>query len=347
MLQRNVKFALVGCGAMTEHRHLPALGHRHDREVVALVDHNKARAGQLATRFGVPHVLTAYRDLLNLDIDVAIVVLPNYLHAPVSIELLTAGIHVLVEKPMALSVAECDQMVQAAETGHAILAVGLMRRFLHAGRFAKWAIDSGLLGDIISFDIREGLIFDWPLTTDFFFHAEMAGGGVLIDTGVHTLDQMLWWLGDVKSFEYSDDNYGGVEAECELHIRLASGVTGIVELSRTRNLRNTAIIRGERAEIEVALGKNALTCRFLKSLVQIRGQGAPCEPGAPAEQSQVDLIVAEHDDLIEAIRIGRSPAVPGVEGRRSIALIEECYRARRPLWLPWVATQPAPAVEKA
>ena len=347
MLQRSLKFALVGCGAMAEHRHLPALIHRHDCEVVALVDHNKARAGQLATRFGVPHVLTAYRDLLSLDIDVAIVVLPNYLHAPVSIELLTTGIHVLVEKPMALSVAECDQMLQAAETGHTVLAVGLMRRFLHAGRFTKWAIDSGLLGEIISFDIREGLVFNWPLTTDFFFHAEMAGGGVLIDTGAHTLDQLLWWLGDVKSFEYSDDNYGGVEAECELHLRLASGATGIVELSRTRNLRNTAIIRGERAEIEVDLGKNALACRFLHSPVQIRGQGAPWEQGAIAEQSQIDLIVAEHDDLIEAIRTGRPLAVSGVEGRRSIALIEECYRERRPLWLPWVATQPAPVGEKA
>ena len=120
-----------------------------------------------------------------------------------------------------------------------------------------------------------------------------------------------------------------------------------MELSRTRNLRNTAIIRGERAEIEVALGKNVLACRFLKSPVHIRGHGAPVEQGIPTEQSQVDLIVAEHDDLLEAIRTGRPPAVSGVEGRRSIALIEECYRERRPLWLPWVVTQPAPVGEKA
>src|SRR5262245_49475494 len=314
--RRNLKVALVGCGAVTAHRHLPALARRHDCHVMALVDANKARAEQLAMDFGVPHILTAYRDLLHLGVDVAIVALPNYLHAPVSIELVTSGIHVLVEKPMALSIAECDEMLQAAEAGRAVLAVGLMRRFLHAGRFAKWAVDSGLLGDIISFDIRDGLVFDWPLTSDFFFHTEMAGGGVLIDTGVHTLDQLLWWLGDVKSLEYYDDNYGGVEAECELYIKLESGAEGIVELSRTRDLRNTAIIRGERAEIEVDLGKNALALRFLNSPVQIRGQGAPWEQGAAAAQSQIDLIVAEHDDLLEAIRTGCAPAVSGVEGRR-------------------------------
>ena len=331
-----LRIAVVGCGAVTERRHLPALVRRDDCEVVALVDQNEARAKQLASSMGgAPKIFTNYRDLLALDIAAAIVALPNHLHAPVSIDLLKAGIHLLVEKPMALSVAECDAMVEAAESGKAVLAVGLPRRFLHAARFAKWAIRNGVLGQIISFDIRDGYVFDWPLASDFFFRKETAGGGVLIDTGAHTLDQVLWWLGDVDSFEYYDDSFGGVESECELHMVLKSGVQGIVELSRTRNLRNTAIIRGDQAELEVGLIKNTLTLTLAGGPWQVVGQAALPHGPASTQQSQVDLIAAEHDDFLQSIRTGRPPEVAGSEARRCIDWIQACYRQRRSLGLPW------------
>lgn len=341
MMRKSVKIALVGCGAVAEHRHLPALARRDDCEVVALVDQNEVRAKQLAADFGVPKVLTDYHNLLASALDVAIVALPNHLHAPVSIELLEAGTHVLVEKPMALSVAECDRMLQAAEAGHVVLTVGLMWRFLHSGRFAKWAVESNLLGRIISFDMRFGYVFNWPLTSDYFFRKESAGGGVLMDYGVHTLDQLLWWLGDVRSCKYYDDGCGGVEAECELHITLQSGAEGVVELSRTRNLRNTAIVRGERAEMEIGLGRNFISLSFLGSPVQVIGQGALWAQSANAPQSQIDIVAAEHNDLLEAIRTGRPPVASGTEARHSMSLIEICYKERRPLRLPWVAVQPS------
>ncbi len=335
MFKRHLKIAVVGCGAVTELRHLPALVRRDNCQVVALVDQDQTRARKFAPALGSPSVLADYRDLLDLEIDAAIVALPNYLHAPVSIELLRAGIHVLVEKPMALSVAECDEMLQAERTGHSMLAVGLTRRFVHAARFAKWAVKSGFLGRITAFDIRDGYTFNWPLASDFFFHKETAGGGVLMDTGVHTLDELLWWLGDFESFEYHDNNYGGVESDCEIYIRLKSGAEGIVELSRTRNLRNTAIIRGERAELEVGLWKNSIALKFREGAVGIIGQGFVQSKSLSA-QDQIDLIVAEHEDWLESIRTRRPPAVPGTEAIKSIELIEACYSESRPLNLPWI-----------
>lgn len=346
MCKKSLNIAIVGCGAIAKLQHLPCLARRDDCQVAALVEQNEARAERLAKRFEVASVFTDYRHLLGLNIAAAIVALPNHLHAPVSIELLKAGIHVLVEKPMALSVAECDAMLEAAEAGQAVLAVGLMRRFSHAGRFAKWAIESGLLGRITSFDIQNGFIHAWPSATDFFLRREMAGGGVLIDLGVHALDQLLWWLGDVESFEYYDDNYGGVEADCKLQITLKSGTKGIVELSRTRDLRETAIIRGERAELEVALVRNFISLRFPDGAVGIAGYATFPEQSPLPDQWVSDLIAAEHKDFLEAIRTGRSPTVPGTEARRSIALIEACYAARRPLKLPWVGPQPTPTKEK-
>jgi len=328
--------ALVGCGAVSEHCHLPALLKNQGCHVAALVDSNRSRVEQLAVRYRVRHALTDYQGLYDLRVDAAIVALPNNLHAPVTIDLLRRGIHVLVEKPMALTVMECDAMIKTATETATTLAVGLTRRFYRAGQVVRSLVQKGVLGQVLSFDFREGRVFDWPLASDFFFRKEAAGGGVLIDTGVHALDQLLWWLGDASSFEYCDDNFGGVEADCVVHIKLKSGVQGIVEVSRTRNLRNTAIIRGERGELEVALTNDRIALRLEGVPAQVMGQATSRQQPFGSEQARMDPIVAEHQDFLESVRERRAPVVPGLEGRRSVALIEACYGDRKPLNIPWM-----------
>jgi len=334
-----MKLAIIGCGAITEHGHLPAAIKVQDVQVTLLVDKNRPRAENLACQYNVPHIAEDYTQVWK-EAEAAIVALPHYLHAPVSVDLLNHGVHVLVEKPMALSVAECDAMIRAAERGRAVLAVGLMRRFLYSAQLTKTILDIGLLGAVESFDVREGFIYGWPVASDFFFRKEMAGGGVLIDTGAHTLDTLLWWLGDVASFEYFDDSYGGVEADCELYLVMKCGATGIVELSRTRNLRNTAIIRGENGMMEVHLHTNQIKFRPRDAAYEIIGSVSPNSREAQHEQSLVDLLSAQLADWVSAIRSGGLPRVSGVEGRRSVALIEACYAQRGPLVLPWVVSQP-------
>ena len=341
MAETPLRIAVVGCGAVVEHLHLPALAQRNDCTLVAAVDQNPERAQRLTRFFGKPTILTDFRNLLALKIDLAIVALPNHLHATVSTELLRAGFHVLVEKPMALSVAQCDEMLAAAEEGHALLAVGMMRRFNHGSRFVKSAIDSNLIGRIRSIDMRDGHIYEWPITTDFPFRREAAGGGVLMDSGVHDLDQLLWWMGGMQSYEYFDDNEGGVESECLLRGTLQAGAKVIVELSRNRTLRNTARLRGERGEIEVSLLSNSVWVRLNGAPMQMIGRGSPVCTRTAAPQSHVDIIRDEHDDLFDAIRTGRTPGVPGIEARRSLALIENCYSQRRPLRLPWSEAAPS------
>jgi predicted dehydrogenase len=325
--------------------------------ITALVERDRSRAEQLAERLAVqsaqdpPVVLSDYNALLPPAAslaDAAVIGLPNHLHAPVSIELLESGLHALVEKPIANSSAECDAMIVAADKGGAILAVGHMRRFSYAGRFCKWAIESGLLGTVQSFDIQNGFEYAWPVTTDYLLHREKAGGGALIDLGIHTLDQVLWWLGDVRSFEYWDDNYGGVEADCRLELVMQCGAKGVVEISRTRNLRETAILRGTLAELEVGLVQNTVSLRWDPAAARqdahtvksdttgVVGHAIwSSEPELP-ETKVANLIAAEHRDFIAAIRTGRAPAVSGAEARRSLALVEACY-AQRQLWrLPWI-----------
>lgn len=330
-----VDVAIVGCGAITELGYMPAVSRVREARVTVLVDKNRSRAEALAHTYGVPYVTEDYTQVYGRA-DAAIVALPHYLHASVSVYLLNRGIHVLVEKPMALSTAECDNMIQASKQGGALLAVGLMRRFLRSARFTKKILDIGLLGPVESFDVREGLIYNWPVTSDFFFRRETAGGGVLVDTGAHTLDMLLWWLGDVLSFEYFDDNCGGVEADCELYLVMKNGSRGIVELSRTRNLRNTAIIRGEMATLEVGLHTNLVSLYPRGVDFRLSGPVTSVLEYVPFEQSLVDCLSMQLQDWLDAIRNGNSPCVPGTEGCRSVALIEACYAQRKPLKLPWM-----------
>ena len=336
MMNCRPRIGIIGCGAVTERGHLPATLRLDRGQVVLLVDKNRTRAEQLARRFNVPQVADDYTRGFD-KIDAAIVALPHYLHAPVSIDLLKRGIHVLVEKPMALNVAECDAMIEAARQSRATLAVGIMRRFLPSYRFVKAIIDTGFLGKIDSFDIREGLVYKWPVASDFFFRRETAGGGVLIDTGAYTMDAVQFWFGDCKSLEYFDDNMGGVEANCEIHLEMQNGTRGYIELSRTRDLRNTAIIRGERGTIEVSLQTSRVWV-YPKGLdTKVAGNVLEAQTFTATGESLVDLVKAELEDWIEAILGKTQPRVPGEEGRKSVALIEACYRNRKPLELPWLS----------
>lgn len=327
-----VRIAMIGCGAVAG-AHLPIVSESDDAEATVLVDKSLARANELAQAHGIVATLDDYRKVAG-KADAAIVALPHHLHAPVSTELLEMGLHVMVEKPMALTTEECDRMIAASEKAGKVLAVGHLRRFFHSSRFIKRAVESGLLGEIVSFDAREGAIYNWPAASDFTFRAD-AGGGVLSDQGAHTLDTLLWWLGDYEELRYFDDAEGGVEADCEIHMTLRNGAKGIVELSRTRDLRATVIIRGERGQIEVESKFDSqirLTLDGEPTLLQGRAM-----TDAWPEEDVNDIFRRQLAEFVAAIRENRPPLVSGPEARKAVAAIEACRKVREPLDLPWRA----------
>jgi predicted dehydrogenase len=327
-----LKLAILGCGAIAKSVHLPVIALSDQVEVTVLVDKALPRARELADKHGVPTVVDDYQAITG-KVDAAIVALPNYLHAPVTIDLLRQGIHVLVEKPMALKASSCDEMIEASSNSGVVLAVGLDCRFFTGAQFVEQALKSGLLGDIISFDLRLGTVFRWPVASDFMFRKETAGGGVLIDVGVHALDLLLWWLGDCESVEYYDDAMGGVEADCMLHLQLQCGASGIVEVSRTRNLRNSWILRGERGTLEVDAGFKSIHLKIGDQDIALAGQAVR---GGVADRGGQEVFCRQLDDFADAISNRRAPFVPGQEGKRAVELIETCYASRQLLEQPWM-----------
>lgn len=327
---QKVRLAVLGCGAVAQINHLPAISASERAEAAVVVDADAERARTMARRFGVPAFATDYREVLD-GIDGAVVALPNSLHAPVAIDLLRRGIPVLVEKPMALTVRECDEMIAAAGEGGAALAVGLDFRFFGATRWVKDFLAEGLLGELRGFDLRQGVIPRWPFATGFLLRKETAGGGVLADFGVHVLDLLLVWLGEWEAIDYRDDAQGGLESDCELLLRMRSGVAGTVEVSRTRNLRNTCVFAAERGSLEVGIWDPdpPITLRLGGRETSLVGRAGG------SRLTFQDVFVRQIDDFATAIRERREPFIPGREGRRSLELIEACYAARQPLELPW------------
>ena len=199
------RLAIVGCGAVVDYHLLPALKRRGWLPSV-LVDTSPAGIKAVTRRMGskgkAVQTSSDWRAMLD-EFDAAVVAVPHTLHAPIGIGLLEAGKHVFMEKPLATQVADCEQMIQMADAKGVVLSVGLLRRYLRVARWTKALIDSGTLGEITPFDVREGFVFNWDTSTDAVLRPSLSGGGVLMDTGAHTLDLLTWWLGDVASLGLS------------------------------------------------------------------------------------------------------------------------------------------------
>ena len=209
-------------------------------------------------------------------------------------------------------------MVETAAAKSACLAVGHMRRFLFVTRWVKALVDSGALGEVRRFDVREGE--NWHTRrlaparaangtgpyAPALWDPEASRGGVLLDTGSHTLDTLLWWLGDGRLASYRDDSLGGVEGDALLELELHRGATGTVELSRTRTLRNTAVLTGSRGQVEVALHRNAVVRARPDRLLGFELDS--CAGAAmPRQRLYEDTYEWELDDWLRTLRTGGEP----------------------------------------
>jgi predicted dehydrogenase len=326
-----VRIAVVGCGAVAERYHLPALTASPDVELVAFVDRSDARARELAGRAGGGLVLSNHGELAG-RVDAAIVAVPNALHAEVSTALLRAGVNVLVEKPMARTVQECDDMIAAAERAGVVLAVGHDFRQFPIARAVRALCASGVLGPVRRVDVRQGAGSRWPSVGADALMRD-AGGGVLLTFGVHILDLLEWWLGALEVVASRDDAEGGVEAECHCTFQLAGGAPVELELSRRRSMRDTAVIECERGTLEVGIFEPAVL-RLTVSNAETAVVGSVPDP--EFERAPLRTVFARQlAGFIRAVRAGGPPDVSGADGRRVVSLVEQCYTLRHPLRFPW------------
>jgi predicted dehydrogenase len=191
-----LKMAFAGTGYISK-IHAQAARSLDDVELMAVVNHQPESMAKFAETFGISRQYTSLEDLLNEGgIDAISINTPNYLHAAQTIAALSAGVPVMVEKPMAMNSQEAAAMLDASERSGALLMVAHCWRFDNEVRWMKEQIDSAKLGTILRTK-GYGVHIHWG-PAGWFTQAKYAGGGALADMGIHAIDTARFLLGDPK-----------------------------------------------------------------------------------------------------------------------------------------------------
>lgn len=199
MVMKKFRVGIIGCGEIAKRLHAPDYATCSEAELVALCDIEIGKARSLAdAQAPSAHVYKDYREMLKVgDLDGVSVCLPNRLHAPVTIAVLKAGCHVLVEKPMAASIAEAKDMIDTAKRVKRLLMVDQSQRLFPAHVKAKEVLSSGILGKILHVNGMFGHEGpeQWSPTGKWFFNRNEARFGAMADLGVHKVDIIRYLAG--------------------------------------------------------------------------------------------------------------------------------------------------------
>jgi len=330
--RRPLKLAIIGCGLITEAAHLPAALASTVVEVVALVDPVVSRAQQLATQYGIrPQVLPCIDDILT-RVDAVLIAAPNDQHFPLAKQALSERKAVLLEKPLANTYAEAVELCELAERNETVLATGFVTRYRQSFVLFKELLDSGFLGQVCSFDHQSGTVGGWAPVSGYNLQRKQSGGGVLVVSGAHFLDRMLYLFGWPNRFAYEDDSHGGIEANCRATVFFSNSLgefTGTIALSKTTTLANRLVIITEQYECHLMEDDEMpldLYRRDLPNIVQRLSY---------RKQNARDTFRLQLEDFAYAAQDGGRPRVDGQAGALCVKLVEEFYAQRVPTPEPW------------
>lgn len=348
-----LRFAIVGCGEIAP-THVEALRSIRDRACLAAVcDADEARALAFADRHDA-QAMGLDEVLQDASIDAVAVCTPSGLHATVGVRALQVGKHVIVEKPMDISVAACDRLVAAQRESGTTLAVVSQRRFDDASQHLKSAIDNGAFGEIVYADCR----VPWHRTQSYYDSGDwrgtwdLDGGGCLMNQGLHTIDLLRWICGPVKSVyaQARTAAHARIEVEDVLCATLSfeNGAIGTVSTATCSYPAFPA-----RLGVHGTAGGGVIEGDALIALAVIAGENRPSEPPMPhalrvasggTHAAAARILAAPEPvgfdpwteghrrqflDFVRAVESGGEPLVSGREGRKTVELIEAIYRSAR------------------
>lgn len=348
-----VRTALVGCGKVGQ-IHAQALASLAESDFVAVCDVELERACRLAAQFDV----AAYSDVGQMlgvsDIDAVSIATPHPLHAGPALLAAEAGAHVLVEKPLAASLADCDAMLEATRRHGIKLGVISQRRWYEPVQRMKAAIDAGkigrpVLGSFIMYSWREPSYYQ---SDPWRGRWDTEGGGVLVNQSPHMLD-LLEWLMDDRVAEVSgywaNLNHPTVEVEdtAVAILRFRRGGLGSItsSLAQKPGIYTKVHIHGSNgASVGVETDRGATFIAGMSGIAEPPLNDLWTIPGEEnlltqfetedrARFAQIDAVAYYHalqiQDFLRAILDDRPPLVTGDDGRRVVALFQAIYQSNR------------------
>ena len=334
-----VRVGIIGCGRIAN-SHVQAVAASAEAELAALIDPVQERSAALISKYGLR--AASYPSVADAlpHIDAAVIATPNHLHADVAVECISAGIPVLIEKPLAASLADGLRITEAASATGVVVAVGYVTRFTESNQLMRDLLRRDAFGRIRRFAYQFGTRGGWAPLSAYNLDRNAAGGGVLVVTGTHFLDRMLDWFGYPVRAELRDDSEGGPEANAVATFTFdhpAGPVEGSARFSKTVALEagivldtdaGTVLLR-DKPGAEVVIRSQATP----NIETTVRGRTAGRRTARAGE------FVLQLQDFIAAIQTGAQPMVSGQSALASLRLLEELYQHRQRLYEDHYAQQ--------
>jgi UDP-N-acetyl-2-amino-2-deoxyglucuronate dehydrogenase len=347
-----IQSAIVGYGKVA-HLHAKALQNSSLAKLVAVCGRNPDKMSHFANQYGIKAYSSLEQMIQAEAIQVIIICTPHPAHAEAAMIAAQLGVHILVEKPMAVSLADCDAMIAAAEKASVKLGVISQRRFYRAARKVQEAIVSGKIGKPILATVT---MLGWR-SQDYYesdawrgsWSAE--GGGVLVNQAPHQLDLLLWYMGNIAELSgfWANLNHPYIEVEdtALAIVRFKNGALGNIVVSNSQNpgLYGNVHVHGENgASIGVQTETGSM---FIAGMSEIAEPAKldiwtiPNEEQVPAElfaeekrlfervDPKVYYIALQIEDFMQSIIENREPTVTGYDGRAVVELFTAIYRSQQ------------------
>jgi len=319
MPKTELKVAVLGAGAIAN-QHFDAIRATAGLTACSVADIDSDRASELALRYGIKSYCD-YREMIERERpDVAVIALPHFLHRETAVFAAEHGCHLMLEKPMALSVSECEEIIRAGRKADIRILVGHTQHYIAENIQAKSIIRSGELGKLVMIqDVRHTNYFH-ESRPGWFLEKEKSGGGILANLGTHSIDK-IQWLTDRKVSKLSASvsyhgSRGNVEGSGLIYMELDNGVPATIVQS--------GYVGVPRNETEIIFTGGMLKLMTGESLwVSLGGRYEKLEvSGADANPFE-----RQYADLLEAIESRCETSCPTAYARDVIAVLEAAYRS--------------------
>lgn len=333
-------FCIIGCG-MISNFHAKAIAELRGAKLVACYDTFPASADRLANQTGCKAYYDLDEALADPAVDIVTIATPSGAHLDPAVKAARAGKHVIVEKPLEITLKKCDQIINECEKAGVVLGTIFPSRFHDSSVELKKALETGRFGRLTMGDAY----VKWFRTQQYYDSGawrgtwELDGGGALMNQAIHSVDLLSWFMGPVKEItaQWGLLDHQNIEVEDTVvaTLRFESGALGVIEAS-------TATYPGSLKKIEIAgsTGSAAIeeedivSWNFEKSLAKDKtileamdskkstGGGA-ADPAAIGHHGHAKLFA----DVLKAIKSGKKPKIDGYEGRRATEIILGIYQA--------------------
>jgi UDP-N-acetyl-2-amino-2-deoxyglucuronate dehydrogenase len=328
-----IHVGIIGAGNISE-THARATKAILGVEIAAVFGTNSEKVKRMATEYGAAAYFDFEKFLAHQPMDFVAIGSPSGLHAEQGITAARRGLHVLTEKPLDINTRAADALIAAAAENKIKLGVFFQDRFkADLIRIKKW-IDEGILGKPVLADAR----VKWFRPPEYYGKSKwrgtirMDGGGALINQAIHTVDLLLWFFGDVVSVQARKKTaLHNIEAEDTLValLEFANGATGVFQATTSvyPGYPRRVELTGEEGTIIIEHDR-LLAADLRKPPADFQSQGNDKNLSASsATVSDFRGHQAAMEDFIEAIQKNSAPRCSGIEGRRSLALVEALYEA--------------------